>query len=64
VPIRIDLIEPLGSETLVHGRLAAPGETSLVIRLAGKAPEGEILTIGFPAEHIHVFDAETGLRLN
>ena len=64
VPLRIDLIEPLGSETLVHGRLAAPGETSLVIRLAGKAPEGEILTIGFPPEHIHVFDAETGLRFH
>ena len=39
VTLRIDLVEPLGSETLVHGRLAAPGETSLVVRLAGRAPE-------------------------
>jgi sn-glycerol 3-phosphate transport system ATP-binding protein len=62
MPFRIDLVEPLGSETLVHGRLSAPGEPNLVIRLAGKAPESEVLTIGFPPEDIHVFDAETGLR--
>jgi sn-glycerol 3-phosphate transport system ATP-binding protein len=64
VPLRIDLIEPLGSETLVHGRLAAPGEAALVIRLAGRSPEGGMLTIQFPREEIHVFDAETGLRLS
>ncbi|MSP00290.1 MAG: sn-glycerol-3-phosphate ABC transporter ATP-binding protein UgpC [Acetobacteraceae bacterium] len=63
LPFHIDLVEPLGSETLVHGRLAAPGETSLVIRLAGRAPDGEVLTIGFPTEEIHVFDAATGRRL-
>jgi sn-glycerol 3-phosphate transport system ATP-binding protein len=64
VTLRIDLIELLGSESLVHGRLAAPGEASLVVRLAGAAPDGESLTIGFPPQHIHVFDARTGLRLN
>src|ERR1700722_1033603 len=64
VTLRIDLIELLGSESLVHGRLAAPGETPLVVRLAGAAPAGESLTIGFPPQHIHVFDARTGLRLN
>jgi sn-glycerol 3-phosphate transport system ATP-binding protein len=64
VPLRIDLVEPLGSETLVHGRLAAPGEAALVLRLAGKAPEGEILNVVFPPEEIHVFDAGTGRRLS
>jgi len=64
VPLRIDLVEPLGSETLVHGRLAAPGETALVLRVAGKAPEGDILNIEFPPEQIHVFDAASGLRLD
>jgi sn-glycerol 3-phosphate transport system ATP-binding protein len=63
MPVRIDLVEPLGSETLVHGRLAAPGETNLTIRVAGKAPDGEIFAISLPPEEIHVFDAVTGLRL-
>ena len=63
IPLTIDLIEPLGSETLIHGRLAAPGETPLVIKVAGKAPEGDILTIEFPPEQLHVFDADTGRRL-
>ena len=63
VPLRIDLVEPLGSETLVHGRLAAPGETALVLQLAGKAPEGDVLPVEFPPEQIHVFDAASGLRL-
>jgi sn-glycerol 3-phosphate transport system ATP-binding protein len=64
VSLQIDLVEPLGSETLVHGRLAAPGQPGMVIRLAGKAPEGEVLTIDFPPEQIHVFEAETGRRLS
>ncbi len=63
VSLRIDLIEPLGSETLVHGHLAAPGESAVVVRLAGRSPEGDTLTIEFPPQEIHVFDAETGLRL-
>ena len=63
LPLRIDLVEPLGSETLVHGRLAAPGAAALVLRLAGRAPDGEVLPVVFPAAEIHVFDAATGLRL-
>jgi sn-glycerol 3-phosphate transport system ATP-binding protein len=63
VPLRVDLIEPLGSETLVHGRLAAQGEAPLVVRLAGKAPEGDVLPVAFPPDAIHVFDAVSGLRL-
>jgi sn-glycerol 3-phosphate transport system ATP-binding protein len=63
VPLRIDLVEPLGSETLVHGHLAAPGEAAMVIKLAGKAPESEVLTIKFPPGEIHVFDGDTGRRL-
>ena len=63
LPFRIDLVEPLGSETLVHGRLVAPGEDALVIRLQGRPPSGEGLKIGFPARDIHVFDAGSGRRL-
>jgi sn-glycerol 3-phosphate transport system ATP-binding protein len=63
MPLRIDLVEPLGSETLIHGRLAAPGETSLVLRVAGKAPAGDVIPVAVPPALMHVFDAATGSRM-
>ncbi len=57
----VDLIEPLGSETVVHGRLDS-GEV-VVVRVAGRAPAGERLLVKPRPEHAHVFDAETGRRL-
>ena len=60
VTLRIDLIEPLGSETLAHGRL---DETRVVLKLIGRAPAGETMTVGFRAEALHVFDAATGVRM-
>ena len=62
-PLRLtaDLIEPLGSESVVHGKLAA-GET-LTLRLPGAPPSAAVLEIAPRTEHLHVFDAETGKRL-
>jgi sn-glycerol 3-phosphate transport system ATP-binding protein len=57
----VDLVEPLGSETLVHGRLA--DGTALVVKLAGAAPAGELLRIALPPAELHVFAAE-GRRLD
>jgi sn-glycerol 3-phosphate transport system ATP-binding protein len=59
--LQIDLIEPLGSETVVIGRL--PNGEMLSVKLPGTAPRGEMLRIAIPPEQLHVFDAETGLRL-
>jgi sn-glycerol 3-phosphate transport system ATP-binding protein len=59
--LQIDLIEPLGSETVVIGRLGN-GEM-LTVKLTGAAPRGETLRVVIPAEQLHLFDAETGLRL-
>jgi sn-glycerol 3-phosphate transport system ATP-binding protein len=58
----IDLIEPLGSETLVHGHLTGGEEQSLVVKLAGPAPAGERLTVRPQPEHLHVFDRASGRR--
>jgi sn-glycerol 3-phosphate transport system ATP-binding protein len=63
IPLSIDLVEPLGSETLIHGHLVAPGKAELVVRVPGRAPEGDALTIAFPDHDAHVFDRETGRRL-
>ena len=61
VPLRIDLVEPLGSETLVHGRLAAPGETSLVCAARGQAAGRRRSEYQISSKF--TFSADTGLRL-
>jgi sn-glycerol 3-phosphate transport system ATP-binding protein len=62
MPLAVDLVEPLGSETVVHGTL--PGGLAFTLRLSGAAPAGAVLPVAVPAEHLHVFDAETGVRLD
>jgi sn-glycerol 3-phosphate transport system ATP-binding protein len=61
IPFAVDLVEPLGSETVVHGTL--PGGQAFTLRLAGHAPEGSVLPVVIPPEHLHVFDGESGVRL-
>ncbi len=57
----VDLLEPLGSETVVIGRL--PDQSVFSVKLAGGGPVGDSLAVAIPATAIHVFDAGTGLRL-
>ncbi len=61
LPMQVDLVEPLGSETLVHGHLA--DGTRLLVRQAGALPVGEALSVSFPAAALHLFDGASGLRL-
>lgn len=61
LPLLPDLIEPLGSESVVHGRL--PSGQEMTLRLPGPPPAHGPLAIGIRAEHLHVFDSETGRRL-
>jgi sn-glycerol 3-phosphate transport system ATP-binding protein len=62
IPLPLDLVEPLGSETVLHGRL--PGGEALVVKLAGPAPDAPSLPVVLPAAALHVFDGETGKRLD
>jgi len=59
----VDLIEPLGSETLIHGHLPGGPTDTLVMKLAGHPPLGERVAVTVPQAHMHVFDAESGRRL-
>ena len=61
VPVVVELVEPLGSETLVHGRMA--DGTALMVKLQGAVPVAERIAVGFEGAGVHLFDAATGVRL-
>lgn len=54
----IDLVEPLGSESLLHVKV---GEHSLVVRAEGRhvVQEGSRVPLYVDLERVHLFDAET-----
>jgi sn-glycerol 3-phosphate transport system ATP-binding protein len=62
--LAIDLIEPLGSETLVHGHLPGGEDQSLTVKLAGPAPADDRLAVAPQPEHLHVFDETSGRRID
>ena len=63
LPLALELREPLGSETLLHGTLPR-GEALTAKLAAAEAGAGETLRVALPPEAWHVFDAETGRRLD
>ena len=62
--MEVELSEPLGAETLVHGRLAGTGE-AITVRLAHTDIQatGALLPLSVDSARLHVFDAESGARL-
>jgi sn-glycerol 3-phosphate transport system ATP-binding protein len=61
--VKTELLERLGADTIVHGRLE--GGTALTARAPGALALrlGETIRLGIMPEHIHLFDAENGRRL-
>jgi sn-glycerol 3-phosphate transport system ATP-binding protein len=61
--LAIELVENLGADALLYGRV--PGGASLVARAAGAAPHraGETLRLDVSPRHVHLFDAESGRRI-
>jgi multiple sugar transport system ATP-binding protein len=58
----VELVEPLGSEVYVHGRV---GDRRVVARLApeGNVEPGAVLRLAPDAAHLHFFDAASGITL-
>ena len=58
----IDIVEPMGSDTLVWVNFAGQ---SVRVRTEGQSglKSGDALTIGFDATRLHLFDAHTEIRL-
>ncbi len=61
IGVAVELVEPLGSETLVHGRTAEG--LALTARVSGAPPAGERLAMLPEAAWMHLFDAGDGRRL-
>ena len=63
LPLRIELLERLGADTIVHGRL--PDNTPLLARAEGTVSLqlGSIAHLAIRPHHIHLFDAADGKRI-
>ncbi len=65
LPLYVELIEPLGAETLVHGRLEG-GKAELTARVDGEAAPvkaGSTMRFAVDPRHLHLFDRTSGARL-
>jgi len=62
--LTVDLIEPLGSETLVHGRVAGTADEMTTVKVPGSVMPSETVTVRIQPDRAHVFDARTGQRID
>ncbi len=67
-PIRLEVkaAEPLGANTLIHGRLEGAGDTVFTVSLPGIHREvlgQQMIRLSIPSDHLHLFDAQSGRRL-
>jgi len=62
--VRVELLERLGADTILHGRLNS-AETPLTVRTAGTLTTqlGETVRVAIQPEHLHLFDPDSGRRL-
>jgi ABC-type sugar transport system ATPase subunit len=58
----IDLIEPLGADTLVYGHLEGGTRVAARLHSSVQARTGR-LPLRYRGEHAHYFDAQTGARI-
>ncbi|MDT7950563.1 MAG: sn-glycerol-3-phosphate ABC transporter ATP-binding protein UgpC [Acetobacteraceae bacterium] len=61
IRLSVELVEPLGSETLIHGRME--DGSPLLAKVSGAAPVGDSVSVALDPAELHVFDRETGRRL-
>jgi sn-glycerol 3-phosphate transport system ATP-binding protein len=62
-PLQVELVEMLGAERLVHGKLGGAGFTLRMASTEAAPRVGETLPLAATPEHLHWFDAGTGQRV-
>ena len=62
--IEVDLVEPLGADTLVYGHLTERGDARVAARLHASMPAAEgKLALRYDPANVHWFDAASGKRI-
>ena len=62
--IVVDLVEPLGADTLVYGHLTDRGDARVAARLHASMPAAEgALALRYDPANVHWFDAASGKRI-
>ncbi|HTW51606.1 MAG TPA: sn-glycerol-3-phosphate import ATP-binding protein UgpC [Stellaceae bacterium] len=64
LPLTVELLERLGADTIVHGKLGGGGSV-VTARAAGTINPslGEVLRFAVRPEHVHLFDRVSGARI-
>jgi sn-glycerol 3-phosphate transport system ATP-binding protein len=62
--VTVDLIEPLGSETLVQGRVVGRDNDTIVVKVPGAVRPAETITLAIQSDQAHIFDRATGIRID
>jgi sn-glycerol 3-phosphate transport system ATP-binding protein len=61
--LQVEMIEMLGAERLIHGRLGGFAFTLRLDATLQPPRPGDTVELSVPAQHLHWFDATTNLRV-
>ena len=67
LPVQVNVVEELGSDAFVYGTSGVEGTpSSVIVRVSGRASvhKNDVLHVTTDPANVHVFDAESGLRLS
>ncbi|MGF6595590.1 multiple sugar transport system ATP-binding protein [Paraburkholderia sp. GAS448] len=62
VTMEVEVVEPTGAETHLYGTIGG-SSWCVTTRQRSKIEPGQRVTLGLPAQHLHLFDTESGRRL-
>lgn len=62
IQLQVDYAEPLGATTLLHGTLAQ-ANTGMIASLPGVHQQQQAINLSIDPDNIHLFDKDTGLRI-
>jgi multiple sugar transport system ATP-binding protein len=63
LPVDVDIVEPTGAESHVYGRF---GNNQIITAFSGRSPlrTGDVIKLTAPPQFLHLFERETGTRIN